>query len=319
MSYQNSSHNSVHTKLYIKSGYYKSFPERVKKIPSDSYIRYYRDLHDRYHLPLDEETFLQGNQYRYHELCYPIMDKLKNNDDLIKIDLLAIASWSHEYDPKYAALGPHLLHQYNMSSTLIDVCDKGSICTLITLFLTKTYHDNKVSQKSLLLTFDQTTVPRSNSSEIIPSQDAVGALLLTTDRPYNHSCEIIDIFVYPEAKLADFYFDFLPMLLQSLSRFSIRYDECMLHLKKNTKIYKSVNLFFSNYPKSKNELAFQYMANHIGSTCIIELIQNFIINSNDYQKKYQIIIDEDVESLEVAVVILEIKLLGSHNDDKFFI
>lgn len=291
--------------MYIEASYYNAFSTRSLVNPRERYIRYYRDLHDRYKIVLDEATLLEGSQYRYNELAYPIFDKLVKDGMLKKIDTMVVTHWAHEFDPDHATLGPHLAHRYDFSCNMFDVLDQGSICAMTSLSLIKKLN----TKKSLCLSLDQTTVPRSDSSSFsIPTKTASVALCLSTDKPEKPSIKIVDIEILAEKVLCDSKLNLVQIILECLSKNNIDISECVLSCKRNSTVYRAINLYQHQYKNFLEEVEFNFLPVELGCTELFQFIHLLSLTHKNLEKRYYLYLDEDVESLTAGFIILEIPL-----------
>lgn len=300
--------------MYIEASYYKTVPERSHVEPRERYKRYYRDLHDRYKIQLNELTLLEGSQSKYHELAYPIFDALAHDERLENIDTLVVAQWVSDFDADYVSLGAHLAHRYNFSCHMFDVLDQGSICGLTALSLLK----KSKSNKALCLALDQTTVLRSDLySYPIPMKPSSAALYLSTETSKMNAIKLLDIEVWPEKVLCDSKLDVIAMIITTLDKHNIDIYQCVLNCKRNSIFYRAINLYRHQYKKLHKQIEFNFLPLNLGCTELFYHIHQLVI-ANNFSKKYYVYLDEDVESLTSGLVILQVPYLCGVNGNANF-
>lgn len=293
--------------MHIEAIYYQRFPDRTPIEPRSRFKQYYRDLHSRYHTPLDETTFTLGSQYKFHELGYSIFDCCAKDHQLETIDLTTIAYWAHEFDPDYASCGTHFAHHYHLNCNLLDVIDQGSICTLTALTVINQYQKNLLSKKALCLALDQDSIPRADRSSIpIPTNNASAAIILNREQSSNSKIEILNLKIWNELQLCDANFDILALLIPTLADHQIKLQDCIVCCKRNTFIYRAIKLYQHAYQNHDQPLIFYHSSLDYGCTEIFKLIHLIDTKTWDPPKKLALIFDEDVESLNCGFILLKL-------------
>lgn len=292
--------------MYIEMSCYYEPPLRAPIEARERYKRYYRDLHSRYNMPLEEKTFLTGSQYTFHDLSYPIFDILNKEGFLNKIDLMAAAFWSHEFDPIYAAIGPHLAHHYHFNCPMFDIVDQGSISPLTALSLIKQYQLNAASETALCFSLDQTTIPRSSlKSHVMPTRTAAGALILSISCPSTAALQIIDVVLWPEHHLYKQRLDVIHFILTELSARGIALKDCILHCKRNFTLYRAMTFYQHQYPDFFREIEWNFLPIEFGCTPFFQFLDHLRQQKMTSGRSYILLLEEDAESVTSGMVILQ--------------
>lgn len=282
---------------------YVLLPEGSKKIPRDRYVQYMNDLYKLYPGKLSEETFMEGSQMTYGELGDVLLSQDSVREELNKIDTMGIAHWSQEFDPDYASCGAYFLHQYQLNSEIFDVCDQGTIASYTALKLLAQKLQTGRSHNCMLLCLEQTTVPRDKSSEdILP--DVSGALAIVMSSVKNGTqFQLKKIGIIPEAIAIENIRAVEKRIWDDVESNGFDYLSSIIVIRKGSAIARSIKHHALKNSSPVNEAMLDYMSPKAG------LLHAFIklndLSKHKFDKNWILLIDEDVESLTVAYVLLE--------------
>lgn len=290
--------------MFLQAAYYFEPKPQEPKVPRDRFFQYYRDMHARYQLPLDEATFLQGEQHQFSELGYPIFDQCNREGHLTNLDLMVGAYWAHEFDPEFASSGPHFAHHYGFSCDMFDVLDQGSICSITALKLIDCYFKNNSFEKALLFAFDQSGIPLIEQGTIPKPSKASSAALILSKQEAGLQIRYTDIWL--EKDILDLKFDFIARLEELLRQYQVNLNDLTVCVKRDTVAFKLLNLFSSQHRLFKEQVVMEYLPLIKGCVDILALIGKFDKDLGEQHKHANILIlDEDVESLNIGVVLLK--------------
>lgn len=289
--------------MFISSTYHINLPNKPLVEPRPRYKKYYRDLHQRYNIDLDEATFVEGGQYKFNELSYPLFDLLKNDGYLHEIDLLVCAYWSHEFDPDYASSVTHLSHLYDFNCDMFDVLDQGTLCTLTSVKLIKAYFDNDQIKLACCYALDQTTNPRSHRDWFsVPNQNVSSGVVFSKHADKDNNYELIDVVQWTEQFLLNSNYDVTKHITQELASREILLSDCILYVKRNTTFYKAYAIYKSSHTES---LDIRYFPLNVACSDALLFMHNLVNATLQQDKKYYLYVEEDVESLATAMLIIK--------------
>lgn len=277
-------------------------PEERK--PRDRYIQYVNDLYNIYPGKASPETFLEGDQLTYAELGEEILEAPELSNVLKKLDNIIVAHWSQEFDPDYASCGPYFLHKYGLKSDIFDVCDQGTLAPLMAAKILFQYQKNNVGDTGMVLCLEQNTIPRDKAAgETIPNYSGASAMTLTTD-PKCAQWAIREIQFVGEKKVLETLADITSFVLRILKAGETPIDQTTIVARKNTSYWKAIkHQMLSDQTDLNEHDHFQFVSPNPGCLSVFEKIEQ--ITSQSSGKKYLLIIDEDVESMNLAYMLLE--------------
>jgi len=298
--------------MFLEASYYCE-PSAKEMIPRERFVRYYRDLHARYHLSLDEKTFSSGSPYKFSDLGYNVFDPCAKDNNLKHIDLMVGAYWAHEYDPDFASCGPHFSYKYGFDCNMFDVLDQGSLCTFTAIHLISRYFENNSATKALCFAFDQTVIPRSSIDSIpVPTKTAAGLVVLNKDGKRDTQCRIETVELWPEYVLCEGNLNMIGLLLEMLRKYGLAIEQCSILCKRSSIVYKAFNFYKNRYKELNSHLDIQFLP--IEDTCVEPLnVLNQLNNRIIKTRPFVALIDDDVESLAVAVMIVSVPELVEVN------
>lgn len=288
--------------IYLRAIAHHTEPETGGKKPRDRYVQYVRDLYNLYPGAVSEESFLEGSQLTYAELGDHLFEKSFDKAALQALDLMIVAHWSQEFDPDYASCGPYFLNRYEMSSDIFDVCDQGSLAPFMALHLMQRYQASGESNNGMVLCLEQTTVPRDKTAgDIIPTQSGAVALSLNTEKSHG-AYGIIDSGFITESEALSALSDPIALLTaKGLLNETLSADTQWL-FRKNTSFWKTLHHQQCQGESAVIEKNCHFTAPHPG--CLSTMIKLQTLMAKQHSK-HIIVVDEDVESLNLAYLVLE--------------
>lgn len=296
--------------MYIENVFYyeplqhKHEESKIRE-PRERFKQYYIDLHKRYNDKLDISTFVTGGQYKPQDLGYPIFDLCQKNCYLAKIDLMIMTYWAHEFDPDYASYGTHFAYRYQFNCQMFDILDQGSICTLTAFKFIMQYMLNSRSNMALCYSVDQNSIPREDvSSIVIPDKNISTGVVFKKES--NSGIKILDIRIFTEQQICDMQMNIMNFVFLTLKELNIEMVDCSFYLKRNTNIYKSVQMYNQNF-YTEHYKSFVHVNIYNGCTSICMILSQIIKEKKCLDKKYILIFDEDCESFCCGYLLLKLE------------
>lgn len=285
----------------------------VSAFPRLRYTQYCEDLYRFHEKSIDQETYLYGGQYSLSKIGDEMMQHCR--EWFHNLEMLVTASWSYDFDPDHTHCGPYLAERYHLHSDLFDVCNQGTLPVFTAVHLLQRYLENKIYKKGMILALEQTTIPRNiKDHDVIPKYDGGGALLIeyldNLKRQSKHSiifkllnCWIFDTSVLHLNKTTG-----LDNILKLIKPF-IKQNNVLFVTKKTNLIWKQLK---TNIIQKKHNFLF-YQFDHFSYE---PSILTPLIYLDKFVQSYQhtdsnnpsliILVDEDIESLNVGVILLEV-------------
>jgi len=179
--------------LKIEKVYYQALNGNAMRMPRKRFMQYYDDLFVSTHAQsVQQASYLEGTQYSYVELLDSLLPKVQADGYLAGLELIVFSFWSPEFDPDHAC-GAYLSHHYPFFGKILDISDAGFLSPFTALAAIKVYMEKGGVQRALLLSMDQTTVPRSGamSSDILPQCTSVSAWIIVQDTIMRSGLQLI--------------------------------------------------------------------------------------------------------------------------------
>ena len=288
--------------IYVDAIYYSSAPSRVQRKNRQRYLQYYRDLHARYGVPLDENSFLEGSQYRFSELGHDVFKPCAEDGYLDRIDLMVASYWAHEYDPEYASCGPYFSHYYKFNADMFDVLDQGSICAYTALEIITAYMNNKSCEMAWSFSLEQDTNPRQNVRSInAPDQNIAAGLILNYQQSDKTLLSIIDCGTVNEKEILEGKACLHKIIKKIVEKNDIDLNECQIVMKHNSIIDKSLRYYRASHDMQLKEIYYLPLQ----KTCTLMYWALFNYQEiNQKQKPYTLIVEEDEESFTVGYMLV---------------
>lgn len=282
--------------LFISNIYYKTVVDKGSKIPRPHFIRYYDDLYQlEREESVDSESHLAGAQLSYAELGDIIFQDCKLNKLKKMLDLMVVTYWSHEFDPDHAC-GAYFCHRHGLNCRILDICDQGILSPFTAFLLIKNYMEYGGVKNALLLSMDQTTIPRSLSySNILPEISSVSAIHLTLRQIGEKGCEIIYSDVVSgldEKKVTEYLHGLIHILSINKAQVHCFSDD------RDKKLQHELSINFLN------TTAIIFKMNSVEP--IAYLLRKSLSNKNNLKQRYYALIKKDVDSNDFGILILKI-------------
>lgn len=291
--------------MYISAAYHFEPKANINRTPRERYFDYYRDLHARYKVPLDESTFYGESQYKFTELGYPLFEQAKEEGNLEGLDLMVATYWAHEFDPDLAACGPHFAYKYGFDCNMFDVLDQGSISSVTALKIISSYMQSAGVNKALLFSLDQSGIPLIEAATISKPSRSCGAALVLQKTDASSNLFIKDIKILTEQQCLEKQLDIIPYLLEMIEGYGISYKDLSLCIKRDAATSKVMSLFENKYDRFIDEITLINRKLQKGCTDVLEFMANIATAKRTISSKYMLVIEEDVESLTTGVLLLE--------------
>jgi len=280
----------------IQSIIYQHHQEAGMKKTRERFKQYYRDLYSHYGKKLDEETFDEGSQVTYSELGDAMLSKCHELKKMNDVDMLVFSYWAYEYDPDHASCGAYLSHRYNLQCKMFDVCEQGTISPFMAIKIIHAYMKNTEINKAILLILEQTTIPRNKSDhDVVPAN--TGAIALVFEKNHSQSHRLISAEILLENE----------MMISGDKLVEKIIDEFLIQLnrKNPTKLYIRKHSYLWNiFTFFKNKLPSDMSINSFSAEpgCL-QPWSSLSLAAPD--KSNIIILDQDIESINTGILILE--------------
>ena len=295
--------------ILITDTYYKKFERNQPRELRERYTKYIHDLYKLYNTNLTESTFSEGGQFTYAEMGEEILEEIKKKHDLSSIDLVVVSYWVHECDPDYAACGPYLSEKFGMSSIIFDICDQGTIAPFSALEIIKSYHRHGNCKKSLLVLFEQTTVPRNKEEyDVIPNINSSLSFVIEniTDELLEKKIgyEILSSETVNEGLILNEN-NFIENFLNSfIEKNLIDPSDVTVAIRKDSYIWKKIKYLQSSNLNSLNIKKFEHYDYSPGCIPPFEYIHNNFKQENKNSTHF-IVLSEDVETMGFGCLLLK--------------
>lgn len=290
--------------IFISQLTHKVAATPEKKTPRDRYVQYVNDLYKIYPGKASPESFIEGDQLTYAELGELILEAPEIAKTIKDLDNIIVAHWSQEFDPDYASCGPYFLHKYDLKSDIFDVCDQGTLAPFMAAKILFHYQKNNVSDMGMILCLEQTTIPRDKSAgDVIPLYSGASAILLTSDSKFAQWL-IKNIEFICEEKALEKLTDIASLITSILKTAGISINETSIVARKNTCYWKALkHQMLSTQTTLREQDDFQFISPNPGCLSAFKKIEQ--ITNQPTDRKFLLVIDEDVESMNMAYMLLE--------------
>jgi len=276
--------------LYLEKIFYESLPDLPRRSPRERFVKYYSDLHATENLAVAEsESFMQGGQYSFAQLGDKMLQKLQTEKLLEQLNLFVLTHWSHEFDPDVAC-GAYFCERYKLPSVSFDVIDQGILAPFSAIKVIQAYLQHENYSRALLLTIDQTTIPKVKEQKAVyPSLTSCAALLFSKEFD-RQAIEIISIQLVQTTKLA-----------QILNLLNMQYNRSQeaLELFVNSDLKNFSRVRFGLVQKFKKMTRIDLRRNCAEwITLLKEISDRQLITSQHF-----VLISQDVESTDWALIL----------------
>lgn len=298
--------------VYLNYVNVNRFSQFTIKYPRSRFIEYYKDLYHLENNVIDDCTFILGDQATYIELGKLVLDECVVSNQLNDVDTLICAMWSHEFDPDYSSSGPYFSNRYQIKD-VFDVGDQGSISTFLSVKILMQYILNPHAKKVALLGLEQTTIPRNLiDNPVLPTFSGAGVLICSnynnlSNRDEKNNIRIIYAEVINEAEIMNYKFNLFKIILNICQLLNINSEQLSVSFKRNSNLWRSYR-YFENEKKISLHSTMGYFLNDFGLLPFLNYLYYLFKNKNNLnsESRYIAILDEDVESFNVGIIILEI-------------
>lgn len=269
------------------------------------FVEYYKDLYALDHKIIDEESLMQGDQHDFAKLGRGILDSCQVDGHLNGVDTLICATWSHEFDPDYSSSGPYFSDRYHIP-LVFDVCDQGSISTFMALKILLCYMRAGISKKSILLGLEQTSIPRNfYDNAVMPSFSGSSALLFSTDEGVLPRFKLICADVFPEHEVLQSQHDASALTRKKCVEIGIDANQVSLALKKSSTLFK-VHEKFKHQHSALSLHTSLWEFDHAFGLLSFYYYLSALLTMKSHSTPYIAILDEDIESVSIGIVIFEV-------------
>ena len=300
------------------------FPDKKTTAPRERFIRYYKDLHKMNDHTISDQSFLQGGGYRFSELGGAMLDDFQKHSHLTDLDLLIPAYWSHEFDPNYSNCGPYLKDMYQLTCDMFDVYEQGTLAPFVALHVMKKYLASNQYSKALLLGLQQTTLPRNVLDyDVVPVKNGASGLILqalqadSMQIKNQNRLELIECSVLGAARSYLKGESILNRVIAEISNLIPANEHVCIATSKGSHFWKMMN-FCLNLDSSKgsrlvndcfdlSRIRFEHFPSDPSMLNIFRYLNrklSLISLSSEDLPAYLVVVDEDVESLNTAVLLL---------------
>ena len=295
--------------MYIHYSDVHHFSERGGAIPRDRYFDYYRDLHQQYRLALDERSLQQGSQYTFQELGYPLLDACHKAGHLQHLTMAIASFWSHQYDPDYAAYWLHLKEKYQLQCEMLDVSDQGSLCALTAIAIATQYQEDDPKLLIAYMGLEQTTSPCEDlATRIAPISTA--SVLLMLGKQAIKAAQILFVNILTEYQLCEQKYDVIHFVLSALEKCHIALNDCIFCCGRASVVFRAMQYYQASYNLFSTSVLYHFYPAKYSSLHAVLMIHQ--INALLWRptRPYIVLIEEDVESLNLGIIILDVSEVG---------
>ena len=295
--------------------HYVSVAEKEIFKPEKSYIDFYQDLYKLYGSRLDDETCDQGGKLSYVNLCDAVLNQYIKRHDLNEVDILVPTYWSHEYNAIHTNCGPYIQETFDVDCDMFDIYEQGSISTFTSINILSQYLHNSSYHQGLMIALEQTTHPRSLIDHtILPTRNAACTVRLQvlTDAQISEieSTSLIQLIYATTFDSSRLYLEkrtALDYVLSLITDYVDDFSKLTLVLRKNTTLWKQTKM--SKYVDHNilTKCKFEHYSPDPSMLTLLEYLSSIYANHKNNENsgtRYVVIVDEDIISFEVGVLIL---------------
>ena len=290
--------------MYLGFATTQAFYPRQHQPVRQRFREYYRDLHARYDMPVDDAMLTQVGGYGFHELCYPLFDQLQQQAQSEALGLVVAAFWSYEFDPEYACYMPHLAEKYQMNCQMLDVSGQGSVC-LLTALLVAHQHVEVTGETVAVMGFEQQGILVDDAKTAVMPAQSGSALVLLQKSPVV-GLQILAVKIWTEQQFAAQGFDMFANILQQLAQFNIDMAQCVIACSRLGVAHRALNLYRERAAIFAKDIHFHFYPRGNSSLHMIKQLCALYANEWQPEQRYVVFIDEDVESFTTGMMILEV-------------
>ena len=287
--------------LFIAAAHHAVLPERRDASkPRDRFIEYQEDLHRIAGQQLDPASLYDGDQYTYVKLADHLLDEVATTL-LPDLDVLVTTYWTPEFDPDISAFGPYLHHRWSMACQSFDVIDQGSISPVLALLVLREYLlADPDATAGVLVGVEQSTVPQAVGAHFPgPQRSSAGAVRLSR-RPVAGGPEILAVHALPEARVVDPAFDARQLLADWCGHFRIEPGNLTVGLRRNTYLYRR---WFRDDGVQAVAYGTRFLPPEHSCMNLFRWLSD-LSSEEPTDDRYVALLDEDVESLAAAAVLV---------------
>jgi hypothetical protein len=287
--------------ISLNNIYCEYFQDDSSRKLRSRYTSYIDELYKTHNKKLDHSTFEEGGKLTYSKMGEKVLQLISNDYNLNEFDLIIISYWVHDCDPDHASYAAYFSYKYKITCPIFDVTDRGTLSSVAALDVLKSYHKTKNIKKSLLLNFEQTTVPRNkNDYDIIPFRNICCALIFENMNFSSYNLIYID-YIYEDIiiKNHQYFYKYMNIFI---NKNNILKEETTIVLSKNSLLWKIIN--YNNI--CKNELILfniDFYENTPGAFNYLIYLDHIL--KKDFKSKNIIIFHEDFESLNYGVLFFQ--------------
>jgi hypothetical protein len=284
------------------------------KIPKVSFKNYYADLYHLYNQEISSESYLSGGQYSFAEIGEQLLMLASAAHNFNQPEFIILSHWSNEFDPKYSHCGPYLQQKFNLTQNWLDICEQGSLAGITGLILLKKLISQNIIVTGMLLALEQSTQPRNLSDQNILPEGNGGCLMrlsasnitgAVSNNPNKTICQLHHAQIYtrrtsePELK-------FFLFLVKILTKCLPRLENLTIAVKPNSWIWQNLTNWDNPILKLV-KFNLQPLANEASLLTVLDFIHttNDLIQSESNSKNYFLVLDQDIESDDIGILLLE--------------
>lgn len=307
--------------VYITDIVSLELPDADVGEPRERFMRYYQDLHHLYNNELSHETFSQGGKYAFSTIGEHVLNQFQEDDFLKELDILIPVYWAHEFDPDYSNCGAYLQEKFQLNCDLLDIYDQGTLAGFTGLHILQRYLLSDQYNKGMMIALEQTTIPRRlMDHHVMPAVNSGCALIMQSaddvreiQSVNNLVFKLIDSTIFDSAKLHLSMRSSLNVILDFLAKNSLDKSSVSIVTKRGSVIWKQIqnNIYCNNGNKASEHYFYHHMSSQPSILSVLTHLEKIIHNEMECKSNYIMIIDEDIESLNVGILLLE--MIKFHN------
>jgi len=289
--------------MFIETAFYQRYicNESNRIVVRNRFVDYFRDLYQRYHITLDQNS-IPSVAYRHHELGCTLFSFLKNKVNINECDYIVFPSWGVPIDPDYASHELYYRHQFGFQNEMIDIRDCGSLCVFHAIDLI--FQLMRFQTNSHILCCSIETSGSPNANHIItkkPEINFIAALNIVNRFDEPHSIKILDIAIDLHHIPSDIGY----LLEKLLETNHVDPSLCIGLIKSKTNLFKLSDMR-QKHISILFKINWNSLSHEISSGFVYYCLQKIDYFSFSEIKPFILIVDEDAEFPAIGMLLLKI-------------
>lgn len=290
--------------MFLALARWQAFQSDSSKEPRQRSYNGVQSLFNLYGREFDRNSLLRGDQLSYSDT---IGSFLADDGGLVfaGVNTLILTQWAPDYDPEHYAIGPFMTEKYGIKGSVLDVMDRGSLCTSVALQLAKMLLDSG-DDKAMVFGYEQNTIGQSpNSKEITPNAVSVGLLSLSGEKTADSIAEIVAVHELDESAMVACASDCVQQLEDAVASVVGDSARCKVLSTKGSTINRVLN-HQNVVGKAFNHERYELVdlvpnASSMSMFRLLSDLQTYV----DDGAEHLVFVEEDVESLNLSMTVIK--------------